>query len=216
MNRRLYFIPLLLCCLFATPLVAQEAPALSQKEIQGLIDVALKDFDAKAYAKALENLKKAEKADPNSPFIMNVIGATYTKMADYGNAKVAYEKAISLQPDFFPAAYNMAELLFLEKKYAEAYDAFTTLLARNPERELLQFKVFLCLLFLDRKDGAQRLLKQMRLPGEDPAAYYAKAAWEYDHGNKPKFAEYVKTARILFPDKTTIYDETFRDLGWSK
>ncbi len=216
MKRSLYFIPLLLCCTLYTHLVAQETPALSQKEIQGFIDVALKDFDAKSYAKALENLKKAEKADPNSPFIQNVIGATYTKMKDLSNAKVAYEKAIALQPDFFPAAYNLAELLFLEKKYAEAYDAFTTLLARNPERELLQFKVFLCLIFLEREDGAKRLLKQMRMPGEDPAAYYAKAAWEYNHGNKAKAREFVATARILFPDKTMIYDETFRDLGWSK
>jgi tetratricopeptide (TPR) repeat protein len=206
-----FFLPCLaaLAC-FALPATnkAEENPD------KPLIERALADFEKKKYAEALAKLQEAEKEDPNNPFIMNLMGAAYTKQQDYTTAKTYFDKALSQNPDFFPARFNLGEILFLQKQYPQALGFFTDMLRQAPSNELLQFKVVLSLLMTDQVEDARKLASRMRLPGEGPAWYYAHAAIETKVKNKGKASEYLSGAKTLFPNQISLYDETFEDLGW--
>lgn len=186
----------------------------STPSAQQLTDDALKDFETKNFDQALTKLQEAEKLDPNSAFLLNLIGAAYTKKQDYPAAKSYFEKSLAQEPGFFPAHFNVGELLFLQKLYPQALDYFTKMLNRDPGNELLQFKVVLCLLLTDQAEEARKLVKRMRYPGEGPSWYYANSAIFFMAGDKGKAKEAVATARTLFPGKVSLFDETFSDLGW--
>ncbi len=188
----------------------------SNAEAQKLTDEAMKEFGDNKFDKALELLEAANKAAPDNPAILNFLGAVWTKKDDYPKAQSYFEKALAITPSFFPARFNMGEILFLQKKYAESYSHFKDMYALAPDNELLEFKLVLCELFLDQKDAAQARMKGMIFPGKTPAWYYAQAAWELKVGSKGKGRDYVKTAQTLYDKNTALYDETLKDAGLLK
>lgn len=192
---------------------AQTAPPSISRENKALIQASLVDFDAKKYDLALQKLQTVEKSLPGDPFILNLLGAAYTKKKDYATAQGYFEQALSKQPDFFPAKFNLGELLFLQRRYAEALQYFGNMQQMDPRNELLQFKIFLCELQLGDKDAATAILKTIKYPSDTPAWYYAQAAWESKNGNNKKALEYVIGAKNIFGLKTALFDETFEDLG---
>jgi len=208
---RLLVISLSATCLL---LGLAAAPAEDANPNQALVDGALKDFENKKFDDALKKLTEAEKSDPHSSFIQNLLGAAYTKKKDYAAAKKCFQTALDADPNFFPAQFNVGELLFLQKQYPQALAYFAKMLSNDPSNELLQFKVILCLLLTDQMDDARKEASRMRYPGDGPAWYYSQAAIEIQAGHKSKAADYLATARQIFPDKISLFDETFEDLGW--
>ena len=188
------------------------APNVS-RDSRILLQSALADFDAKKYDDALKKLQDLDTKLPDDAFVQNLLGAAYTKKKDYETAQKYFGKSLQKQPDFFPAKFNVGELLFLQRRYAEALDFFEKMLAKDPRNELLQFKVFLCELQLGNKEEAAKLLKGIKYPGDTPAWYYGQAAWESKNGNNKKALEYLAGAHYIFGPKTALFDETFEDLG---
>jgi predicted Zn-dependent protease len=208
--------PILLLAAFlagAFPAASLAAPPDNSRETKLLFQAALADFDAKKYDDALVKLQTLEKKLPGDPFIQNLIGAAYTKKLDYATAQKYFDKALEMQPEFFPAKFNTGELIFLQRKYPEALKFFQQMQERDPQNELLQFKVFLCHLQLGNKEDAEKALKAVKYPGDTPAWYYSQAAWASKNGDNKKALEYVTGARYIFGPKTALFDETFEDLG---
>jgi tetratricopeptide (TPR) repeat protein len=190
----------------------QLSPPNNPRESKDLIKAALADFDAKNYDAALSKLRAVNATMPEDAFVLNLLGAGYTKMKDYTEAQKYFGKALRNQPDFFPAKFNVGELLFLQRRYAEALKHFQQMLQRNSGNELLQFKVFLCQLLIGDDGRATETLKTIKYPGDTPAWYYAQAAWASKHGDNKKAIGYVAGAKYLFGSKTALFDETFEDL----
>lgn len=187
-------------------------PAEPSREVKALVQGALADFDMKKYDAALEKLKAADAKVPDDAFIQNLLGAAYTKKKDYATAQKYFDKALAKQPDFFPAKFNVGELLFLQHHYDEALKYFRQMQGSDPQNELLQFKSFLCQLQLGNKEESAKALKAIKYPGDTPAWYYAHAAWASKSGDNKKALEYVTGARYIFGPKTALFDETFDDL----
>ena len=181
---------------------------------QRLVDDDVADLNDKKFDAAIAKLLVAEKLDPTSAPILNLLGAVYTKKKDFETAKSFFEKSLAREPSFFPAAFNISELLFLQEHYTQALDSFSKMLRNDPGNELLQFKVVLCLLLMDQAEEAQKLLARMKFPGNGPAWYYAQAASRIMDGNRLGALELLGSAQVIFPGKTSLYDETFEDLGW--
>lgn len=177
-----------------------------------MIQAALADFDAKKYDAALEKLRRVDAKMPDDAFVQNLLGAAFTKKKEYATAQRYFDKALEKQPDFFPAKFNVGELLFLQRQYAEALKYFQQMQARDPQNELLQFKTFLCQLQLGNKEDAAKALKGIKYPGDTPAWYYGQAAWASKNGDNKKALEYVTGAHYIFGPKTALFDETFDDL----
>jgi len=178
-----------------------------------LIQAALTDFDAKNYDAALAKLEAVDSETPDDAFVQNLLGAAYTKKKDYATAQKYFEKSLEKKPEFFPAKFNMGELLFLQRKYEEALAYFEKMREKDPQNELLAFKIFLCQLQLGDKDKAAKALKNIKYQGDTPAWYYGQAAWASKEGDNKKALEYVTDAQHMFGPKTAMFDETFNDLG---
>jgi len=54
----------------------------------------------------------------------NKLGVVYAQFLRYSKAKVAFSKALSINPDYTGALINQANVLFLEEKYEEALQTF--------------------------------------------------------------------------------------------
>jgi Tfp pilus assembly protein PilF len=209
------FLSIFLSFAIWLPVCLGQISAPDAEDVKNMaIEQVLADFEAKKYKEALEKLHTLQKTYPDDPLIFNLIGSVQIKKKDYAAAWTSFREALKNQPGFFPAEYNLGEILFLEKKYAEAREHFQAMRASDTRHELLQFKVFLCDLQSGEKDRARRVMNAIKYPGDSPAWYYAKAAWEYKQGNLKKAREYVLGAKYIFGDKTALFDETFETLNF--
>lgn len=194
---------------------AQEADTkAAEAKVQGLVEKAVADFDKDKYDDALTKLNEANQLKPNTPFVLNLIGAAYTKKKDYTKAKEYFDQALEVEYSFFPAQFNLGEIFFLQKQYASALDHFSRMLRNYPDNELLQFKVALTLLLTDHVEDAKKLAARMKFPGQEPAWYYTQAAIAMKEGNKGKARKDINAADVMFSGKTSLYNETFEDLDW--
>jgi putative PEP-CTERM system TPR-repeat lipoprotein len=88
--------------------------------------VRLKEFD-----KAIDVAKRLESEHPDNPLVQNLKGGAYLGKKDLANARASFEKAHALQPDYFPAIANLAQLDLQEKKPDEAKKRFEAILKKD-------------------------------------------------------------------------------------
>lgn len=194
--------------------MAQISAPDSADKIRAAIDAVVEDFNQQRYDAAQSKLQELSQSMPADPTVMNLLGSVYSKKKNYIEAETYYRQALDQEPDFFPAAFNLGELLFLQEKYSEARNYFQKLRFRDRSNELLQFKVALCDIKAGDEERAHKSMNSIAFPGDSPAWYYARAAWEYHHGNSKKGREYVHVAQSLFGTKSELFDKTFAELGY--
>lgn len=73
-----------------------------------------------ADAWAIASYQRAIQLDPISPRLRLKTGGIYYKVRSYEEAQKYFQQALELKPDWSNAHYNLAHLLFQEKKYQEA------------------------------------------------------------------------------------------------
>ena len=195
-------------------LLAKISAPDSADTIRAAIEAVVEDFNQERYDAAQAKLQELSKSMPDDPTVLNLQGSVCSKKKNYTEAEAYYRKALDQESDFFPAAFNLGELLFLQEKYPESRDYFQKLRLRDRTNELLQFKVALCDIKSSDEDRARKSMNSIAFPGDSPAWYYARAAWEYHHGNPKKGREYVHVAQSLFGTKSELFDKTFADLGY--
>jgi putative PEP-CTERM system TPR-repeat lipoprotein len=89
------------------------------------------------YDKALAAADRLQKKQPDSAFAYTVRGSVYLAKRDLVNARASFDKALTLDPKHFTAAYNLAMLDLREGKASAAKDRYEALLAKNPNDEQL-------------------------------------------------------------------------------
>jgi tetratricopeptide (TPR) repeat protein len=168
------------------------------------------------YDEALSLLQPALKAAPNDPGVLNVKGAILTKKKDYQGAEAAYRAALAVSPEFFPARYNIGELMTLQGNWKEAMSYYRKLLSEMPGSWLLQYKVLLLVLVHGDNDGIQGRLLASSVPTATPAWYYAAAARSYVAGDPSTAKHYIEVAKSLFGDQTAVFQEELDQSGLAK
>ncbi len=83
------------------------------------------------YDKALKAIDALEKKQPSNPLVYNLRGGAYTGKQDFANARKAFEKALAIDPAYYPAAANLAQLDLRDKKPQDARKRFDSVLAAN-------------------------------------------------------------------------------------
>lgn len=85
------------------------------------------------FDKALKAIETLEKKQPDNPAAYNLRGRTLLAKKDLPAARSAFEKALSINPAFFPAAASLASLDLADKKPDAARKRFDTILAADPK-----------------------------------------------------------------------------------
>jgi predicted Zn-dependent protease len=186
------------------------SPDIRQRFIDASQLYVQKDLDG-----ALAKVVDLEKAQPNSALIVNFKGAILLDKKEYARAGECFEKAAKLDPAFWPARYNAAEIPFRQGNFRDARLQFEALLAEKTEDELFQYRIFLTYLLENDKRAAEDAMNKLPFPGNTPGYYYAHAVWEMAKGNRQEAERLMRGAAYVFPfDRRQPFAEPLEILGW--
>src|SRR5512132_1741023 len=121
----------------------------TKSELEAMDGAAAAEVNAGRYGAALKQLDAIDARQPDMAAAKNLRGVALMRMRDYGPAEKALHKARELDPDLWEARFNLAEVPFLQKNWAEARHRFEALAAEKNEQvqgttgDLIQFKILL-------------------------------------------------------------------------
>jgi tetratricopeptide (TPR) repeat protein len=208
----------------AVQLLSSEERASKTKAVaKTQFEQALQAYEQRDFDSAAKLAEQADTAEPNQPQVLNLRGAILLEQQKYDEAEGFFNEALKVDPKFREAQFNLADVPFRNKDYAEARDRFQALLKQTPggdknqAAQLINFKIFLTYLLEGKDSRAQKLMEQFQFSGDTPALYYAEAAWEFKHDNAEKANDWVASARKIYPSASNaLYAGGFYDLGWLK
>ncbi|MGZ5005374.1 MAG: tetratricopeptide repeat protein, partial [Chthoniobacterales bacterium] len=175
--RKFATISLLVLSSFAANNVAP-----SKTELEAMYDKAFKEFDANNYDAALKDLDAIDARQPDLAESANLRGVIQMRQKDYPNAEKALQKALAADPKFWNARFNLAEIPFLQKNWAEARKRFQELLTGNASElqgeatQLIQYKILLTYLMEGKENMVEATINKFELAPDTPAVHYANAA----------------------------------------
>jgi len=104
------------------------------------------------FAKALAAVDQLEKKQPDKPLAANLRGRIQLLQKDQAGARKSFERALAIDPNFFPAVASLGALDVADKKPAEAKKRFEAALAKDPKN----LQALLALAQLAAADAATR------------------------------------------------------------
>lgn len=195
------------------PLTAKQYPPAY---IQAVTEV-FRAFRTRDWQSTRAALDKADKILPPTPMTLNTRGAVLIEEKNFEEGARFCQEALKLDPKFYPARFNLAEIQLVQGNYAEARKQFEKFVRENPKDELARFRVFLTYLLEKSYDDARRAIEQIPFPGDTPAYYYANAAWEFARGGKEEAKKWLGRADWTFgAEKCALFADSLYEIGWMK
>ena len=198
-------------------------PEERRKEFGKQLGEAQRLFQQKRIFETFDALDKADAVFPDSHESSNMRGACYVEIRNFDKAAAAFNRALLLSPDNPSINFNIAEVLFVTKKWQEAHDLFGKLLLDLPKgnialARLVEFKMLLCKKKLGLKDGAIALAEKYDMDDDSPFYCYAHAAIAYDNKDLTKAEELLAMASRIFknPDALSSWQDTLVEYGYIK
>jgi tetratricopeptide (TPR) repeat protein len=183
------------------------------KAMQG----AMRSFQSRDFKTALAMVDKAEGLQQPTAMSINIRAAVAIEEKRFPEGREYCLKALQLDPKFFPAVFNLAEIPFMQGKYTEARLGYEKLMDDESSSDLVKFRIFLTYLLEKNDVQAKEHLDKIPLLNDTPIYFYANAAWEFVHGNEKEAHSFVKSAEAVFPaSKVTNFADVMYDLGWLK
>src|SRR5258708_12643600 len=122
---------------------------------------------------------------------------------------------------FWNARFNMAEIPFLKKDWAEARKRFEQLLSTGQSdlakeaSQLIQYKILLTYLMEGKTNMVDSILAKLELSPDTPAVDYVKAAVALQQKNQAEAKDWISAAEKNYsPDVTKLYAESLYEVGW--
>jgi tetratricopeptide (TPR) repeat protein len=189
---------------FCFVLLAQIGVA-DQRTANAALERATNAFNQGKFEEAEKQIDAAARADSKKPDIPNLRGAIFARQKRYEEAAQQFNQALALDPAFYPAKLNIAEMKLLEGQYIEATHEYQALKETDPGSELVDFKLVLCALLTGELSKATGLADLMKFPGKTPAYYYARAAIALKRGEKERAQKYLENAKKYYSEEQCRY-----------
>lgn len=109
----------------------EKATKLDPKSPRAGVLLVMTHLRLKEFDKALAAVKVLEKENPHNPLIQNLRGGVYLGKNEVANARASFEKALTIQPNYFPAIANLARLDIQDKKPDAARKRFEAVLEKD-------------------------------------------------------------------------------------
>jgi tetratricopeptide (TPR) repeat protein len=201
------------------------------KRYIALLGQAISSFHVRDFRGAIATLDKADEIMPATPWSLNTRGAIDIEQKNWAEGARNCMDALRIDPNFYPAKFNLCEIPFYQGKYAEARAMWERLLSQQPKDELLMYRIFFTYLLEGDIINTDAWLKRIPFPSETPAYQYAhlaffmyqqKEAEKINDRNRAKQAaekveEWTKSAEFIWPEqKRANFIDVFIQLGWMK
>jgi putative PEP-CTERM system TPR-repeat lipoprotein len=186
----------------------QAAVDLDPSGTQADLALIMARLRAKQFDQALVAIDGLEKKQPDKPVPHNLRGSALLGKNDVARARASFERALQLDPAFFPAAANLAQLDLRDKKPEEARKRFESVIQKDPRN----VQAMMALAQITSRTGGKpeevtRLLKQAQ--AADPAAVEPVLALAQQHlqGNQPREAiTLLQEALVRQPENAQLLD----------
>ncbi|MGI8889486.1 MAG: tetratricopeptide repeat protein [Chthoniobacterales bacterium] len=195
--------------------------APTKSEVEAMYAVAAGELNAGHYQETLQKLNEIDARQPDVAAVHNLRGVALMRLRDFRKAEASLRKARELDPNFWEARYNLAEVSFLSGDWMEARRRLTELLAQPNERiqgatgDLLEFKIWLTYLLEGKEKGGAPVLEKLQSASQSPALYYVKAAAALKRKDQKEAKSWIVTAGKEFsPELNELFKESFYEVGW--
>lgn len=189
-------------CVATTPGVGADSAVLSQSEetesrrrARIRLELAANYFESGQTTVALDEVKQALVTDSSYADAHNLLGLIQMRLNDYPQAHESFRRALNLRPSDANIQHNQAWLWCLEKKYAEADQAFTQVLL-NPNylaRSKTLMAQGLCQLQAGQNEVAEKtLLRSYELDAGNPVVGYHLSALLFLRGELSRARFYIR------------------------
>lgn len=113
----------------------ESASAADPSQYQADIALILAHARQREFDKALAAVAGLEKKQPDNPLTHDLKGRVYLLRGDRAAARAAFEKALTLKPDYVPAVRNLAAMDLADKQPDAARKRYDAVLAKAPGNE---------------------------------------------------------------------------------
>ena len=214
--RKLLAITVLVLSSFAASNVAP-----SKAELEAMYDKAFREFDSNNFPEALKQLDAIDARQPDLAESQNLRGVILMREGIYDKAEGALHEALRIDPKFWNARFNLAEIPFLKKDWVEARNRFQDLLTNNVAElrgdasQLIQYKILLTYLLEGKENMVDSILAKFELSPDTPAVHYANAAIALQHKNSKEAKDWIAAAEKNFsPQLNKLFAESLYEVGW--
>ncbi len=195
--------------------------APTKAELESMYDKAFREFNANNYPEALKQLDAIDARQSDLAESQNLRGVILMRQASYDQAEVALQKALATDPKFWNARFNLAEIPFLRKDWAEARKRFEALLQgdsaelKGDAAQLIQYKILLTYLLEGKENMVDSMLAKFELSPDTPAVHYSNAALALQHKNEKEAKDWLTKAEKNFsPQLNKLFAESLYEVGW--
>ena len=206
---------------FAANLFAADNVAPTKAELEEMYNAAYKAFDSNKYPEALKQLDAIDARQPDLAASKNLRGVILMRQGNYDQAETALQEAARIDPKFWNARFNLAEIPFLKKDWAEARKRFEQLLSSGgPDlakeaSQLIQYKILLTYLMEGKGNMVDSILAKLELSPDTPAVDYVKAAVALQQKNQNEAKDWINAAEKNFsPQLNKLFAESLYEVGW--
>src|ERR1700730_14888821 len=214
--RKIGVVVLLVFSSFAASNVAP-----SKSELEAMYDKAFREFDANNFSEALKDLDAIDARQPDLAESQNLRGVILMRQGIYDKAETALMEALRIDPKFWNARFNLAEIPFLKKDWADARKHFQELLSSNAAElegdasQLIQYKILLTYLLENKENMVDSILAKFELSPDTPAVHYANAAIALQHKNSKEAKDWMVAAEKNFsPQLNKLFVESLYEVDW--
>ena len=184
-----------------------------------LLTEAMRHHQARDFKGAGYFVDRADEILRPTAVSLNVRGAIAIELRDFDRGCKFCTDSLKLDPNFFPAKFNICEIPFLEGKFAEARGLWQKLLATlrrdDSSGELVIYRIILTYVLENDFDRAKGWLEILPFPSQTPAYQYAHAVWARQKGDMAKWDEWNRIAAYAWPaEKRAEYVDVLIHLGW--
>ncbi len=196
--------------------VLVERSFADQRSTSAALERATNAFNQGKLGEAEKQVDSAEKMDSKKPAISNLRGAIFTREKRYDEAVQQFNQALALDPKFYPARFNLAEVRLLTGNYDEATKEYQALKEVDPGSELVDFKLVLCMVLAGDLSKASEMVDLMKFPGKTPAYYYARAAIALKRGEKDAAQKYFDNVKKYYSEgECRYFVESLKELDFA-
>ena len=201
--------------------LAADNVAPSKAELEAMYDKAFRAFDGNNFPDALKELDAIDARQPDLAESQNLRGVIMMRQGIYDKAEAALREALRIDSKFWNARFNLAEIPFLRKDWAEARNRFQELLSSNASElqgeatQLIQYKILLTYLLEGKENMVDSLLAKFELSPDTPAVHYANAAIALQQDKTKEAKDWMAQAEKNFsPQLNKLFAESLYEVGW--
>src|SRR5213082_1523044 len=201
--------------------LAADNVAPSKAELEAMYDKAFRAFDGNNFPDALKELDAIDARQPDLAESQNLRGVIMMRQGIYDKAEGALREALRIDSKFWNARFNLAEIPFLKKDWAEARNRFQELLSSNASElqgeatQLIQYKILLTYLLEGKENMVDSILAKFELSPDTPAVHYANAAIALQQNKTKEAKDWMAQAEKNFsPQLNKLFAESLFEVGW--